>query len=221
LDLSDCGAKVRKLIEEAISSDAVRQLVKPVSLFAGDFEAKLAALTTEEVKASEMEHAIRAEIHVRLQEDPVFYESLRERLERIIETRKARRIDAARQLELLDAMVEEMRERGQVAEEAGLTQAGLALYSLLVAGPPHPGEVAEARLPAPGEPLDESKKALASILEEQLDSLTKIVDWIRKDDVQREMRRVIKRQLEAAGTPKADRDRLALGIVALLRYHKG
>jgi type I restriction enzyme R subunit len=220
LDLSDCGAKVRKLIEDAISAAEVRQLVKPVSLFSADFEAKLAALSTEEAKASEMEHAIRAEIHVRLELDPVFYESLRERLERIIEARKARRIEAARQLELLDAMVQEMADRGHVAEDLGLSEAGLAVYGLLISGPPRPGEVADARLPAPGEPLDESKKALAAILEEQLEPLTKIVDWTRKEDVQREMRRLIKAQLAAAGTPKEERDALAQGIVALLRYHK-
>lgn len=221
LDLSEYGAKVRKLIEEAISAEGVRQIVKPVALFDADFEDRLAALATEEAKASEMEHAIRAEIHVRLQEDPVFYESLRERLERIIEGRKARRIDAARQLELLDVMVQEMREREQVAEDAGLTETGLALYSLLTAGPPRIGEVAELRPPAYGEPLDGSKTALASLIEEQLDPLTKIVDWVRKDDVQREMRRLIKRQLDAAGTPKEDRERLAVAIVDLLRFRKG
>jgi type I restriction enzyme R subunit len=219
-DLSEYGAKVRKLIEEAISAEGVRQIVKPVSLFDADFEARFASLTTDEAKASEMEHAIRAEIHMRLQEDPVFYESLRERLERIIEGRKARRIDAARQLELLDALVQEMRDREQVAEEAGLTETGLALYGLLGSGPPRPGEVAEPQPFAYGERLDESKKALASLLEEQLDPLTKIVDWVRKDDVQREMRRRIKRQLDAAGTPKEDRERLAVAIVNLLRFRK-
>jgi type I restriction enzyme R subunit len=221
MDLSDCGAKVRKLIEEAISADEVRQLAKPVSLFDADFEAKLGALKTDEAKASEMEHALRAEIHVRLQEDPLFHESLRERLERISESQKARRIDVARQLELLDALVREMQEREHVAEEAGLSDTGLALYSLLVAGPPDPGQIAQMRLPGRGKPLEDAKKALALVLEEQLDPLTRIVDWVRKDDVQREMRRVIKRQLDAAGTPKEDRERLAVAVVNLLRFRKG
>lgn len=221
LDLSEYGAKVRKLIEEAISVEGVRQIVKPVSLFDTDFDAKIAALATDEAKASEMEHAIRAEIHVRLQEDPVFYESLRERLERIIEGRKARRMGAAREIELLDVLVQEMRDREQVAEDVGLSKAGLALYGLLASGPPRPGEIAEPRPLAYGESLDESKKALASILDEQLDPLTKIVDWVRKDDVQRDMRRLIKRQLGAAGIPKVDREQLAVAIVDLLRFHKG
>ena len=46
-----------------------------------------------------MEHAIRHEIHVKLDENPAFYASLRERLEKIIEDRKPeadRRRPAAR-----------------------------------------------------------------------------------------------------------------------------
>ena len=43
----------------------------------------------DEARASEMEHAIRHEIHVRLDENPAFYESLREKLQKIIEDRAA------------------------------------------------------------------------------------------------------------------------------------
>jgi len=41
-----------------------------VNIFSGEFEAKLDALKSEEAKASEMEHAVRHEIHVKLEEDP-------------------------------------------------------------------------------------------------------------------------------------------------------
>ncbi len=52
-----------------------------MSLFGKEFEEKLAARKTPEARASEMEHALRHEIHVRLEENPAFYTSLRERLE--------------------------------------------------------------------------------------------------------------------------------------------
>jgi type I restriction enzyme R subunit len=80
LDISDCGDKVRRLIEEAVIADGVQVLVKEVSLFSGDFDEKVKALQSDDARASEMEHAIRHEIHVRLEEDPAYYQSLRERL---------------------------------------------------------------------------------------------------------------------------------------------
>ena len=42
-----------------------------------------------------MEHAIRHEINVRVEENPAFYQSLRERLEEIIEQQRLERLDAA------------------------------------------------------------------------------------------------------------------------------
>ena len=41
-----------------------------------------------------MEHAIRHEINVRVEENPAFYPSLRERLEEIIEQQRLERLDA-------------------------------------------------------------------------------------------------------------------------------
>ena len=63
-----------------VIAEGIQILVKQVSLFTPEFEHKLAALKSDEARASEMEHAIRSEIHVKLEEDPAFYSSLRERL---------------------------------------------------------------------------------------------------------------------------------------------
>src|SRR5262249_13729594 len=193
IDVSDCGAKVQKLIEEAVIAEGIQVLVKQVSLFTPEFEKKLAALKTDEARASEMEHAIRAEIHVKLEEDPAFYSSLRERLEKLIEDRKAKRLDAAQQLKLFEQLRSERRGRADVAASAGMTETSFAIYGLIA--DPRPSRIAEAGGTAYGAKIDESKKELAGILEEQLEPQVTIVDWVTKDDVQREMRRVIKRQL--------------------------
>ena len=76
LDLSGCGEKVRRLIADAVAADGIQILVKEVPLFSPEFEEKVAALGTNDAKASEMEHAIRHEINVRVEENPVFYQSL-------------------------------------------------------------------------------------------------------------------------------------------------
>jgi type I restriction enzyme, R subunit len=218
IDVSDCGAKVRELIEDAVIADGIQILVQRVSLFTPEFDKKLAALKTDEARASEMEHAIRSEIHVKLEEDPAFYSSLRERLEKLIADRKAKRIDAAQQLKLFEQIRGEMSGRAQVAESLGMSETGFAIYGLIT--DPRPTRIAEDGA-AYGTNIDESKRELAAILEEQLEPQVKIVDWVTKDDVQKEMRRVIKRQLRAAGFAADKIDPTAESVVDLMRRRRG
>ena len=217
LDVSDCGAKVRKLIEEAVVAEGIQILVKQVSLFTPEFDDKLKALKTDDARASEMEHAIRHEIHVKLEESPAFFSSLRERLEQIVLDRKARRIDAAQQLKLFEVLTKEMRGHAAAAEKLGLSETGFAIYGMLRPG--GPGSLAETKGAPWGEP-DEAKTALASVLEEQLEPQVSIVDWSQKDDVQREMRRLIKRQLRAASFPPDAIDVTAESIVDLMKRRR-
>ncbi|WP_437304283.1 type I restriction endonuclease subunit R [Sorangium sp. So ce388] len=219
IDISDCGAKVRKLIEEAVTADGIEILVQQVSLFAPELEEKLKKLKTPEARASEMEHALRNEIHVRLDDDPVFFTSLRERLEQLIEDRKAKRIDAAKQMQLFDEMQKKIRGRAETAETLGLSETGLAIYGLI--SERKPLTAAEKTGNAYGK-VDESRKELASLLEEQLEPKVSLVDWVHKDDVQREMRRLIKRQLRAAGFADDKKiDATADSLVDLMKRRKG
>jgi type I restriction enzyme R subunit len=214
IDVSDCGAKVKKLIEEAVIAEGIQILVKQVSLFTPEFEEKLKALKSDDARASEMEHAIKDEIHVKLDENPAFFISLRERLEQIIEDRKAKRIDAAQQLRLFEALTKDLRGHAGAAEKLGLTETGFAIYGLLVepkallANEPKGGAYAK---------VDEAKQELAGLLEEQLGPQAAIVDWAHKDDVQREMRRLIKRQLRAAAYTADKIDAVAESVVDLLK----
>lgn len=208
LDVSDCGAKVRQLIEQAITAEGIQILVQRVGLFTKDFDEKLKALKTEDAKASEMEHAIRDEIHVKLDEDPAFFTSLRERLERIIEDGKAKRIDAAKQLELLQVLIEEMGDRGKAAQELGLSETGHAIYGLLK----------EPDVLMVAEPT--GVRDVASELEGVLEPHVGIVDWHLKDDVQREMRRTLKRSLRGMVPP--EKMELVVGsIVELMKARRG
>ena len=72
---TEIGAKVKKLIDQRIGAQ-VRELMSPVSVLDSDFEQKIAALPHDEARASVMEHAIRAQIHERLADNPVFFEKL-------------------------------------------------------------------------------------------------------------------------------------------------
>jgi hypothetical protein len=74
LDISTTAAtRSAQLIDRGDRGDGIEILVKRGLLFTPEFDEKLAALKTPEARASEMEHAIRHEIHVRVDEDPAFY----------------------------------------------------------------------------------------------------------------------------------------------------
>ena len=255
LDLSGCGEKVRTLIAGAVAADGIEILVREVRLFSPEFEEKIDALGSDDAKASEMEHAIRHEINVRVEENPAFYQSLREKLEAIIEERRLERLDAARQLSLLDGLREEMQGERTLAQGVGLGACGFAIYGLLErrllerqrregylperrvserqrleehlperhVSPPQPmavGEEAAAYDAAAGNAPDRDPASLvdlASRIDEEVAPFTELVDWWQKDDVQREMRKKIKRRLRAARVDADAVESLAADIVDLAR----
>ena len=210
LDLSGCGEKVRKLIADAVAADGVRILVKEVPLFSPEFEEKVGALETDDAKASEMEHAIRHEINVRVEENPAFYQSLRERLEAIIEERRQQRLDAAEQLSLLAALREEMRGEQTRAQDIGLDARGFAIYGLLERQRPTPVREDAAT-------YNVANRDLASLIDEAVTPFTELVDWSQKEDLQRQMRSRIKRQLRASGVSGDTVESLAADIVDLAK----
>jgi type I restriction enzyme R subunit len=112
-------------------------------------------------------------------------------LEQLIEDRKPQRTDAARQLELFQGLINEARDEAGAAQKAGLDEFAFAIYGVLN----------EGALPELGEGdivYSEARKDLASLIQEAIEPSTAIVDWSSKEDVQREMRQRIKKQLRAA-----------------------
>jgi len=81
----DVGAKVRKLIDDHVVSMGVDPKIPPVSLTDADFGSKLAREPNDRAKASEMEHAIRAHIREHLDQDPVAYRKLSDRLRDLLD----------------------------------------------------------------------------------------------------------------------------------------
>jgi type I restriction enzyme R subunit len=188
-------------------------LVKEVSIFSKDFEEKVERLRSAKAKASEMEHAVRHEIHVKLEENPAFYQSLRQRLEQIIDDRKQKRIDAAKQLELLKELAQEIRGEAKAASDAGLSEMAFAIYGILEQAVPIAGEA--------NTQYDSSRKELASLIEESVEPHTRLIDWTQKADVQREMRQRIKKQLRAARFEEKRIEPVADAIIDLAKVRKG
>ena len=210
LDLSGCGEKVRALIADAVAAAGIQILVKEVQLFSPEFDEKVDALTTDDAKASEMEHAIRHESSVRVEENPAFYQSLRERLEEIIEQRRQERLNAAEQLKLLNTLREELKGEQDKAQDIGLAARGFAIYGLLERQRPMAVRDKKATYGA-------ANRDLALLLDEAVTPFTELVDWEKKDDVQRQMRSRIKRQLRASGIASDAVESLAAEIVDLAK----
>lgn len=83
MNLEGTGEKVRELIHKHIQSSGIEVLNdEPVSVMdKNEFDARLDTLESDEARASEMQHAVKHELNVRYDEDPVHYGSLQERVE--------------------------------------------------------------------------------------------------------------------------------------------
>ena len=99
LDIADCGEKVRKLISDHLESLGVQQWIAPVTLFDSDFSSRMKTLKSDEAVASAMEHAIKHVIHVKMDDNPVYYTSLLEKLQQLLEETKNNWVERKKKLE--------------------------------------------------------------------------------------------------------------------------
>jgi type I restriction enzyme, R subunit len=112
------------------------------------------------------------------------------------------------------ARLEELRHQiateQETAREMGLSPTGFAVYGLLEQY--RPGEVAESAAT-----YNAANRDLASLIDESIQPFTAMVDWWQKEDLQREMRQKIKRQLRASGLDGTHIEKLAGDIVDLAK----
>ena len=217
LDWTDIGAKVKGLIDERIDAK-VRSLMQPLSILDQDFEAKIADLPHDEARASLMEHAVRAQINERLAENPAFYEKLSEQLDRIIQELRQRLIDAAEACRRLAELRKQVQGEADIAAQHGLSPVSFAVYELLASPSVAAGEASGSYRTA----LDEQTTAAARAIERAIQRHSDVIDWQSNLEVQREMRRDIKRELRGTGDFTEERlDELAHQIVDVARQRSG
>ena len=84
VDLRGVGEKVRKLIDDHIQAEGVEVKVEPISILDVHFDDAVTRHVSDRAKASEMEHALRAHIRQHFEEDPVRFQKLSERLEKVL-----------------------------------------------------------------------------------------------------------------------------------------
>lgn len=232
MNLAGCGDKVRELIDQYIRGSGIEILNEdPVSIMdREEFEDHLdTEFDTDEARASEMKHALKEEISVNYEEDPIYYESLRERLEELIEEHEQRRLGERELLDELRDLAEDVRTRSQQLENLGLdNEMEFAIYNLLSEDLTEAleqneeeteGVVAEQRGKYGSFSLTDFARDISEQITEEIRS---IPDWKDRPGVLKDLRKEIKLYLyERVDDLNRDyADPLANQILEIARVHK-
>ena len=188
LDIAGAGEKVRKLIEEHVYSTGVDVKIKPVDLLAKDFKEKLGANKNPRTQAAEIKSAIRTHIAVRIQDDPEYYKALSKKLEDIIQKHTEKWEELVQLLLNFRDDIEANRVQG--AKDLGLTETEFSFHSIMLA------EITKLR---GDDSLDEvtyeTIKEVVQSLVQMLDEASQIVDFFKKFDEQKTVKKNIKRMV--------------------------
>ena len=198
--------------------------MRPVSILDEDFDQQIERLPHDEARASMMEHALRAQINERIHENPAFYERLSDTLGRIIRELRERLIDAAEACKRMAEVRAELGSEAATAAAHGLTPVSFAVYGILARAAPNGARAGGERTRVAEEPgeyltdVDEALGGVAGDIEAVLERHRAVIEWHDNLDVQREMRRDIKRLLRDSGRHAEDElDELVGRIVEVAR----
>ncbi|MGH4119837.1 type I restriction endonuclease subunit R [Clostridium sp.] len=175
-DISDCGEKVRKIVEEHLVSLGVQSWIQPITLFDKDFEKKVNSLNSDEAVASAMEHAVKNTIHVKIDDNPVYYTSLLEKLQKILDETKNNWIERKKQLESFIKNDVQQGEMNQ-AQALGLNKKEYAFFEIVKKYLLEGGEKVEKGIVA-----EEEVNYISSDIIELSKSIAMDIDYIVKDN---------------------------------------
>ncbi|ELY69945.1 type I restriction endonuclease subunit R [Natrinema versiforme] len=214
MNLEGTGEKVRELIHKHIRSSGIEVLNdEPVSVMdKNEFDARLDTLESDEARASEMQHAVKHELNIRYDEDPVHYGSLQKRVEELIEEYRQQRLSDREVIEELRDIMTEMRSRQQTAQKKGFDgTTELSFYHALE-------DVLEAEERGINE---ESLIELTGSLVGAVEEFTTIVEWKQKVNIQQQIRKQVKIELYKSDLDLSDveRDELTTRVIELARAH--
>jgi type I restriction enzyme R subunit len=206
LSLKDCSKKVEKLIHAHITTSGIESILEPINITAPDFQERLEIKGSSRARASHVEYAIRQTITEKVATDPAFYGSLKERLEEIIEEHIKERKDEAQLLKELLELGNKEKDRESFARSLGLEDAReFSFYGLL-----HPFR--ETMFSDSDEKRVAFTKEIIGVVQDR-----RVIDWAEREDIQKEMRREIKRLLRSKGCPEDKIEPLTREIVSLAR----
>lgn len=188
LDLTGVGEKVKKLIDEHIRATGVDPKIAPIDLLATNFKMKVQQHKSPRARASEVEHAIRHHIEVNLEQDEEYYKSLSEKLKAIIQGHGEHWEELAEQLLLFRDNIES--DHKKQATDLGLSETEFSFHNILIA------EIART---TGNDSIDEATHdeviQVTKDLVTMLNEATTIVDFFKKHDEVKKMKKLIKRRI--------------------------
>ncbi|MBT2719200.1 type I restriction endonuclease subunit R [Bacillus sp. ISL-57] len=208
LDISDCGEKVRDLVYKHLQSEGI-EVRDPISILDASFKEEVEGNVLPETKAAQIEHAIKREISVRIEEDEVFYTSLKKKVEDLLERFKERQMNIYELLEKLYSARDEILNKVDGQTKSGLKPEEEPYFNKLV-------EVFEGQ-----KEIGELKEITVVVHEFIEDRVTPIPDWTRKNDFKRKLNADLKIILLKKNMSMSDASMLVGYFTALAEVQYG
>ncbi len=228
IDISDCGEKVREIIDTHLKYLGVRGWIDPITLFANDFIAKASTLKSDEAKASAMEHAIKHTINIMSKENPVYYETLLEKLQKILNETANDWVERKKRLEeFIDNEVENG--PSNEANNLGLDEKEFAFFEAVkkyleedeAEEITKDSVVKEATVDYVCNETLELSKEIAKDVKEAVQN-NYVIDWVTNQSKTNDIQRVIKLMLirkHARKLPKDVREKIMEPLLNLAKIH--
>jgi type I restriction enzyme, R subunit len=195
LDISDCGEKVREIIEKHLKSLGVFQWIEPITLFEDDFKSKINTLKSDEAQASAMEHAVKHAISVKMGDNPVFFTSLLEKLQKILDETKNDWLERKKKLE---EFIEREVEKGtkSQSESLGLNEKEFAFFEIVKKYILEDNEVTGNKVQEESETyisqdIIELSKEIAKDIAQIIQENCAVVDWVTNNSKTSDVERAI------------------------------
>ena len=191
---------IQKIIDDAIRSDGVSELIKPIIITDENFLAYVSKFNSSRARTALIKNKAQQVIQENYSHNPVYYEKLWVMLMRIIDEEKQRRkINATFFDPEIENKIREIYQKALAIKEEGKTL-GFAIYGLI-------HEYKEDK--------DNSIK-ITKTLSEKLLPLTNIIEWYNKPSVKRKMEGITYDTLESFKIPEDDISKLSEKILNLL-----
>ena len=185
----DVSEKIKKLINEYLETQGITVLHEPMSFYSSKFNELIRKKKSTKAKASLMEHKIRTTIINLLPTNPVYYTSLRQRLEKIIIEHKQKMYDEVKLLDKLDELKDDL-DAETIANKHNMTKEEFAVYKMMREGYKNFQSKTEDLTEETEDRLSNTSKDIFKQLKEQA-----VLDWKDKTEQQKRMLKTIKRSL--------------------------
>ncbi|MCY4526234.1 MAG: type I restriction endonuclease subunit R [Anaerolineaceae bacterium] len=199
---------VRQIISRAIAPEGVVDifaaagLAKPdVSILSDEFLAEVQGMPHRNLAVELLQKLLKGELATRRRKNVVEARSFAGMLEQTLLRYQNRAIEAAQVIEELIQLAREMREANKRGEELGLTEEELAFYDAL--------ETNDSAVQVLGD--DTLRDIARELVETVRNNVT--IDWTLRENVQANLRRLVRRTLRRYGYPPDKQEKATLTVL--------